>query len=250
MISEPELTGGVDGEPAEVIGGGEWEAGAAPGVRGRRAWVWAACGALAASAVWGVGVRVWQEWHDGRPDLHGYALRDSPCTSGTLEPLTSALGAKESAVVTPTDAHLGKAVDTARCTMELYAPDGSGGVDLFQVTVTVDLHKHTDPRGEFEDLAGIDPRTLAPAADVHRVAGLGDEAVAQTTDRSTELRVLHGGAVFTLTLTGYAPGSVSEDTRGALHGGPRTASSDIGRFEPALVGAMRNVMKGQQASAR
>ncbi|MFI0718233.1 hypothetical protein [Streptomyces sp. NPDC021224] len=247
MISEPELTGGVEGEPAEVIGGGE----DAPrsGAAGRRVWVWGVCGALVASALWGVGIRVWQARHDGRPDLHGYALGESPCTGGTMQPLLTALGATESAVVTPTDAHLGKAVDTARCTMELYAPDGSGGVDLFQLAVTVDLHKRTDPRGEFEDLAGVDPQTLAPGRDVHRVPGLGDEAVAQALDASEEIQVLHGGAVFTLTLTGYAGGAVSEDTRGALHGGPRTAASDVGQFEPALVGAMRNVMKGQQKSA-
>ncbi|MFI0937197.1 hypothetical protein [Streptomyces sp. NPDC021020] len=245
MITEPELIGGGDDGPGEVIGGGEDAP--ASGV-GRRVWVWGVCGALVASAVWGVGVRVWQARHDGRPDLHGYALGDSPCTSGTMKPLLTALGATETAVVTPTDAHLGKAVDTARCTMELYAPDGSGGVDLFQLAVTVDLHKRTDPRGEFEDLAGVDPQTLAPADEVHRVPGLGDEAVAQATGRSEELQVLHGGAVFTLTLTGYAAGAVSEDTRGALHGGPRTAASDVGRFEPALVGAMRNVMKGQQTS--
>ncbi|WP_031512329.1 hypothetical protein [Streptomyces sp. NRRL F-5123] len=249
MITEPELTDGADDEPGEVISGGEEEA---PSRRaaGRRAWVWGVCGALVASAVWGVGVRAWQARHDGRPDLHGYALGGSPCTGGTMKPLLTALGTTESAVVTPTDAHLGKAVDTARCTMELYAPDGSGGLDLYQLAVTVDLHKRNDPRGEFEDLAGVDPQTLAPAADVHRVAGLGDEAVAQAMDRSEEIQVLHGGAVFTLTLTWYASGSVSEDTPEAVRGTLQTAASDVGRFEPGLVGAMRNVMKGQQKSGR
>lgn len=38
-----------------------------------------------------------------------------------------------------------------------------------------------------------------------------------------------------------------DDTLGAQHGGPRHVSSDVGRFEPALVEAMRNVMKAQDS---
>lgn len=250
MISEPELTGGPGEEPAEVIA--DPAAGALSGGPGRRPWVWAVGGAVVASALWGAGLRLWDAQHGGGPDLHGYVLGDSPCAGGTLGPLTSALHATDTAVIAPTAARLGKALDQARCTLEIYAPDPqTGSLDRFQVSVAIDLHKRTDPRREFEDQAGLDPQSLTPAVAVREVAGLGDEAVAQTVSRQREeLHVLHGGAVFSLTLTGYVAGAVSEDTLGALHGGPRTAASDVARFEPAMVGAMRNVMKGQQKTAR
>ncbi|MFG1805085.1 hypothetical protein [Streptomyces sp. NPDC049040] len=248
MISEPELTGGPDAGGAEVIS----DADRKPRWGGmRRPWVWGVGGVVLASAVWAGGVRAWAAHHDGPPDLHGYLLGDSPCAGTTLEPLTRALRAVDVAAVSPAAARLGPALDQIRCTLSVNAPDGEGGMGYFQIFVTIDLHKRTDPRAEFEDQARVDSADLTPVKSVRRVAGLGDEAFAQTLSRqSEELKVLHGGAVFTLTLTGYSGDHVSEDTLGALHGGPRQVASDVGRFESELVDAMRNVMKGQQKTRR
>lgn len=248
MISEPEMTGGPDEGGAEVIS----DADRPPRWGGaRRPWAWGVAGVLLASAVWAGGLRAWSVAHDGPPDLHGYVLGDSPCAGGTLAPLTSALRAADSAAVSPAAARLGPALDQIRCTLSVGAPDGEGDMDRYEIFVTIDLHKRTDPRAEFEDQARVDGADLTPVESVRRVTGLGDEAVAQTlTRQSEELKVLHGGAVFTLTLTGYSADYVSEDTLGALHGGPRHLASDVGRFESALVDAMRNVMKGQQKSRR
>lgn len=249
MISEPELTGGPDEGGAEVISDADRRPGGGWSGAGRRPWVWGVGGVLLASAVWAGGLRVWTAQHGGPPDLHGYVLGDSPCAGSTLGPLTSALHAQYSTAVTPAAARLGPALDQIRCSLAVGAPDGSGGTDSFDVFVTIDLHKRTDPRAEFEDQTQIDGSDLTPVKSVRKVTGLGDEAVAQTLSRlSEELKVLHGGAVFTLTLTGYSTDFVSDDTLGALHGGPKHVSSDVGRFEPALVEAMRNVMKGQQSS--
>lgn len=252
MISEPELTGGPDEGRTEVISDADraprWGA-------ARRPWVWAAAGVLLASAVWAGGLRLWSAHHDGPPDLHGYVLGDSPCAGSTLAPLTTALHASYTAAVSPAAARLGPAIDQIRCTLSVGAPLDEDTTNSYEIFVTVDLHKRTDPRAEFEDQAQVDGSDLTPVQAVRRVTGLGDEAYAQTLSRQREaLKVLHGGAVFTVTLTGYGTGygigSISDDTRGALHGGPRQSASDVGRFESALVDAMRNVMKGQQKPRR
>ncbi|WP_329177507.1 hypothetical protein [Streptomyces sp. NBC_01477] len=246
------MTGGPDQGGAEVISDADraprW-GGALGGAR--RPWVWGVGGVVLASALWAGGLRLWSAHHNGRPDLHGYVLGDSPCGGSTLAPLTRALRAADSAAVSPAAARLGPALDQIRCTLSVGAPDSGGGMDRYEIFVTIDLHKRTDPRPEFDDQLRIDGTDLTPVESAHRVAGLGDEAVAQTLSRqSEELKVLHGGAVFTLTLTGYATDYISEDTFGALHGGPRQVASDVGRFESALVDAMRNVMKGQQKPQR
>jgi hypothetical protein len=248
VISEPELTGGHDEGAAEVISDADrrpWWGGV------RRPWVWGVGGVVLASAVWAGGVRWWSVQHDGRPDLHGYVLGDSPCAGPTLKPLTDALKAVDSEPVSPAAARLGTALDQIRCTLSVGAAAGEGATDRYEVFVTIDLHRRTDPRAEFDDLVRVNGADLTPVEFAHRVAGLGDEAVAQTLSRqSEELKVLHGGAVFTLTLTGYSTDSISDDTRNALHGGPRSLTPDVGRFEPALVEAMRNVMKGLRKSQR
>ena len=245
MISEPELTGGPDEGGAEVIS----DAGRVPSPGGaRRPWVWAAGGAALACAVWAGGLRAWSAHHDGRPDLHGYVLGDSPCAGDTLTPLTDALEATESAPVSPSAARLGSALDQIRCTLAVVA--AGARTDHYEVFVTIDLHKRTDPRAEFDDQVRVDGEDLTPVSAAHRVPGLGDEAVAQTLSRqSEELKVLHGGAVFTLTLTGFPAADVSDDTLNALHGGARSAVPEVGRFEPELVGAMRNVMTSQHKPA-
>lgn len=252
MISEPELTGGAGEGGAEVIG--DDSRGPVRRGAGRAGWAWGAGGVLLASAVWAGGVRWWDAHRDGGPDLHGYALsdgpRDSPCVGGALAPVARAIGATSTGVMAPTQVSRGKAVDRARCTMDAYVPDALGELVRFEVAVAIDLHKYADPRPEFEDGIALDARDLSPVAE-HPVYGLGDVAVLQVLgEQSRQLLVLDGGAVFSLTVTGFADSPVSEDTRGALHGGTRTGASDPARWEPAMVSAMRGVMAGQRRSGR
>lgn len=260
MISEPELTGGSEEPEPDVISDADREpnraaragasvgvgAGAGTGLRDRRLWAWGLGGVLLASAVWAGGLRAYDAHHNGRPDMHGYVLGDSPCAGATLKPLTDALGVTDAQTVSPAAAHLGPALDQIRCTLSATAPIRQGGTASYEAFVTIDLHKRTDPHAEFEDQRGLDSANLAPAESTRPVPDLGDEAYLLTISEQTqELKVRHGGAVFTLTLTGYNTFTVSDDTVNALHGA-NLPSSDIGQFRPALVEAMRKVMAAQQ----
>jgi hypothetical protein len=141
---------------------------------------------------------------------------------------------------------LGPALDQIRCTLSVTSPIPHVGTARYEAFVTVDLHKKTDPRPEFEDQHAIDAADLTPAETATTVSGLGDLAYVLTvSEQRQQLKVLHGGAVFTLTVTGYNTLTVSDDTLNALHG--RSLSTpDLREFQPALIGAMRNVMTRQR----
>lgn len=251
MISEPELTGGPEDPVPEVISDADREprpAGSAgpAGVPGRRAWVWGLGGVVVASAAWAGGLHAYDLHRHHGPDLHGYALGESPCAGDTLKPLTRALGATEFQAVSPAVVHLGPALDQIRCTISATSAIPHTGSGRYEAFVTVDLHKKTDPRAEFDDQRDLDTTDLVPVESTEPVPGLGDEAYLVTiSDQTQELKVLHGGAVFTLTLTGYNSYSVSDDTLKSLPDGT-AAVTDLGVFRPALVEAMRNVMKEQR----
>lgn len=242
--------GAADAGPpaADVVAGGERSRGGGP--FGRRAWLWGIGGALLASAAWAAGLQ-FHEKHEatGHPDLHGYALGESPCAGATLTRLTGAMGVTDSEPVSPSAVHLGEALDQIRCTLFASAPLPSGGTARYEVSVSIDLHKETDPRVEFEDQQEVNPADLDPVEATTTVPALGDEAFLQTvSDQTRRLEVLHGGAVFALTLTGYNKLPVSDDTVSALHSDD--AAPDVGRFQPAMVEAMRTVMKTQKREGR
>lgn len=249
MISEPELSGGPEEPPrAEVIG----DPGPATGrgIGGRRPLVWGLGGVVLASAVWAGGVQAYARHHGGGPDMHGYVLGDSPCAGRTLDPLTAALKVTEAESVSPAAVHLGRALDQIRCTVSAAGPppEGDTGMARYEVFVGIDLHKATDPRPDFDDQRGLDTTDLAPVDSVRSVPGLGDEAYLLAISAQTqELRVLHGGAVFTLTVTGYnsAALTVSADDLNALHESEGGSADGMTRFQPALIASMRNVMAGQ-----
>jgi hypothetical protein len=212
---------------------------------GRTGWVWGVAGILVASAGWAGALNAYHSHHASAPDLHGYALGASPCAGATLKPLTDALQVDSAQSVSPAAVHLGEALDQIRCTLSAASPLPHGGTARYEVFVTIDLHKETDPKAEFDDLRELNPVDISPVEATTTVPGLGDEAFLLTvSDQTRDLEVLHGGAVFTLTLTGYNKLPVSDDTVGALHS-PQD-STDVGRFQPAMVDAMRNVMKDQR----
>ena len=250
MISEPELTGGPEYPAPELLGADDPEprpAGA--GRPGRRAWVWGLGGAVVASTAWAGGLHAYDLHRHHGPDLHGYVLGDSPCAGDTLQPLTRALGARDFQAVSPAVVHLGPALDQIRCTISAVSAIAGSGSPRYEAFVTVDLHKKTDPRPEFDDQRSLDTTDLVPVENTEAVPGLGDEAYLVTiSDQTEELKVLHGGAVFTLTLTGYNGFTASGDGPRAPGGGA-PAATDLGVFRPGLVEAMREVMKEQRKRA-
>lgn len=246
MISEPELSGGPDGPGPDVVGDVAEADGWGRALRGaRRGWVWGVGGIVVASAAWAGGLQAYHAHHATGPDLHGYALGASPCAGSTLKPLTDALKTDDAQAVSPAAVHLGEALDQIRCTLSAASPLPHGGTARYEVFVTIDLHKQTDPKAEFEDQHDLNPVDISPVEATTTVPGLGDEAYLLTvSDQTRDLEVLDGGAVFTLTLTGYNKLPVSDDTLNALH--TPDVSADVGRFQPAMVDAMREMMKEQK----
>ncbi|MEE4541268.1 hypothetical protein V2S66_04720 [Streptomyces sp. V4-01] len=246
MISEPELSGGPEGPGPDLAGDVAEADGWGQALRGgRRGWVWGLAGIVVASAGWAGGLQAYHSHHGSGPDMHGYALGASPCAGGTLSPLTDALELHDAQAVSPAAVHLGEALDQIRCTLSGASPLPHGGTARYEVFVTIDLHKRTDPKAEFEDQRDLNPSDISPVEATTTVPGLGDEAYLLTvSDQTRDLEVLHGGAVFTLTLTGYNRLPVSDDTVNALH--TPDVSADVGRFQPAMVDAMRRVMKDQE----
>ncbi|SEG48032.1 hypothetical protein SAMN05216223_105408 [Actinacidiphila yanglinensis] len=244
MITEPELTGGSEESGPDVIG----DAGDRPPGRlaRRRHWTWGAGGLLVASVLWMIGLHVYDDHRDTGPDLHGYALGASPCSDGSLDPLTRALGATDSEAVTPAAAHLGPALDQIHCTLSVGSRTPGTVTSRYQVFVTIDLHKSTDPRAEFDDQRGLDTGDLNPAEADSSVPGIGDEAYLLTISSQTEeLRVRHGGAVFSVTLTGFNDIAPDPAVANSLQGTP-PSPDDLSRYRSALVASMRDVMAAQR----
>ncbi|MFJ2637388.1 hypothetical protein ACIQCJ_17455 [Streptomyces sp. NPDC093221] len=246
MISEPELTGGLDEPtPADMVSDGDpAPRPAAFGPGGRRLWAVGLGGAIVASAAWAGGLYAYGPRHSGAPDMHGYVLHGSPCAGLTLKPLTDALKATDTQTVSPAVVHLGPALDQIRCTIETTSPIPlRGGTARYEVVVGVDLHKATDPAAEFEDQRDLDTADLIPVTTTESVPDLGDKAYFLTINAgSQQLKVLDGGAVFTLTLNGYNYLATSVDGQQ----GDSTSETDLRAYQPALIATVRNVMKGQK----
>lgn len=271
MISEPELTGGLDpltatpqrGSAAPSHGGAwlpaqyaprhetaagpppDLVAGPGPGLAARlrarmpRHWTWALGGAALASAVWAVGIAAWDPTHPAPPDLHGYRLADNPCAGAALRPLFDAAPARSFAS-DPADVVRGPALDASRCSAQSTAVAGRAPTDTYTAVLTVELHKKTDPRPEFEDQHTLPHTALTVADTVEPVAGLGDEAYLLRQDPSEiGLEVLRGGVVLRLEFTVTpAPAAAAAHPDGSS----APAQPRLSRFRPALIAAMRTVM--------
>ncbi|MEU6852906.1 hypothetical protein ABZ901_23635 [Actinacidiphila alni] len=246
MISEPELTGGLDEPaPADIVTDDDPAPRRSPfAALNRRVWAAGLGGVLIASAVWAGALYAAGPRRAGAPDMHGYVLHGSPCAALTLKPLTDALKATDTQTVSPAVVHLGPALDQIRCTIETTSPIPlRGGTARYEVVVSIDLHKATDPAAEFEDQRDLDTSDLVPVTTTESVPDLGDKAYLLTIDSgSQQLKVLHGGAVFTITLTGYDYLATSVNGQQGDSG----STTDLRVYQPALIATVRNVMKGQK----
>lgn len=275
MISEPELTGGdpddpngpdgysksdtsatsaastastasADSHPADLVADFDGAPRPAAAPRVRPPWVWVLGTVVATSVLWTGGLFVYDRGHSDLPDLHGYRIGASPCTRSVFKPLSDAVGATESQG-SPAVEHHGPALDQTRCDFSAQAPYAQGGTTSYTVGVTVELHKRTDPREEFDDQARLDGASLADAVDIASVPGLGDEAFLATSgSQGQQLKVRHGGAVFSLNLNAYSDGNMSEDTLNGLGGGDYPLSPDLAQYQPVLIQVARNIMSGLQ----
>lgn len=253
MIGEPEMVGegddGVEGQVGDGIAG-----------RRRAPWVWGVGGVLVASAVWG---GVLYGGGGNAPDLHGYRLGGNPCVGDTLQRLKDATGARDF-VASDAGVNKGPALDRLSCFMSDTPAAGDKWVTGYFVGVSVELHKKTDPRAEFENTAHSRNSTVPgggssgsgasavlgtsiagdlfdSGADVDPVTGVGDEAYVLVSRGSQQtLTVLYGGAVLSL--------QVSSSYRWNGGGDPPagsdavTADPDITRLRPAMTAAMRDLM--------
>lgn len=244
MITEPELTGGSEEPlPADVVSDADRDPrppGGGP--MNRRLWAVGLGGVLVACAAWAGGFYAHGDRHPGVPDLHGYRLSGSPCAGSTLKPLVDAVKATNTQSVSPAVVNLGPALDQIRCTIETTSPiPRGGGTARYEVLVTIDLHKKTDPGPEFEDQRDLDSSNLVPVETTESVPDLGDKAYLLTISQgSQQLKVLHGGAVFTVTLNGYTylPAAINARESGST-------PTNLKEFQPAMIATVRQVMKAQ-----
>ncbi|MBY8882671.1 hypothetical protein [Actinacidiphila acidipaludis] len=258
MIGEPEMSDVAGNEPpGELLSDADGGAAGDGGTRRARPWLWAAGGIAVASAVWAAALHV---SGGTAPDLHGYHLAGNPCDGAALNALTTALSGND---FTASDATLssGPALDTVSCVLNATEPPGHGWATDYTVTVSVELHKRTDPRAEFENprharVSNVPSRRTnasailavgaggdsASADQVHPVSGVGDEAYfVEPLPSHQSLAVLSGGAVLTLQVNAYSrwntPGTEPDGG-----GSPPQPAPDLTRFRPAMTTAMRHLM--------
>ena len=206
MISELEPDEGPE-EPGRT-GAASDVLGAEPQGPGRWPWRWVLGTAVATVVVGAATLQAVGYGEPSRPDLHHYRLSgDGPCGGDVLQPLSSAFGpgrTDSTALVSRT----GPVLDQGQCLFTARVPlAGTQWTAWYKVTVTVELHKKTDPAPEFEARNrhyGPDLDAFAVAATdatdrVTPVTGLGDRAYLLDGHRLDHaLTVLHGGAVLTI----------------------------------------------------
>jgi hypothetical protein len=243
------------GPPSDLLSGSDDPATGTTAVRRPRPWLWAIGGIAVASAVWAT---VLHGTGGTSPDLHGYHLGGNPCSSDALNPLKDAVGKRD---FTASDATVSKgpALDKLSCVLTSGASADDGWATTYTISVGIGLHKKTDPRAEFENtrhaqvshlpggeaygsvMIAVADSGFTSAADVHPVTGGGDEAylLAPHSPGQT-LEVLHGGAVLTLQITGYAQWNSTSES-GADPGDP-PKDPDLTHLRPAMTTAMRHLM--------
>lgn len=248
MISEPEMEDtGDPGAPLDLVSHTD-----RPPLLGRftaKPWMWALGAVVVTSAVWAGVLKGTGYGQTAQPDLHGYHIDGSnPCTNLNLQPLAGSLAAtgfvQSTPVITRTDV-----LDHASCELIGMAGGSRGWRTTYTMSVTVDLHKKTDPGTEFDArsraemaVPGGDQGLVFSYMDDHEVtthpAGIGDRANMTTGVYRQSLAVRHGGAVFSLTLFGFSERDNTNGDRSMLL--PPIAKTSA--FRKDLVPTVRSLM--------
>ncbi|WP_234335772.1 hypothetical protein [Streptomyces sp. NRRL S-1022] len=167
-----------------------------------RAVLWAAVGAVAASAVWGAGVLLLGGKGDSA-DLRGYAAPSNMCSSADYGSFKDEYTQDDSS---PTRTSLeDKALEESYCSLSL-KKSGSSYADAY-LTIQLDLHKKTDPGPEFTATWKNYGKSHT-GYDVDTVEGIGDEAylISQDTtsgSRYATLAVRDGWVTYLMTYSAY-----------------------------------------------
>ncbi|WP_069467362.1 hypothetical protein, partial [Actinacidiphila rubida] len=200
-------------------------------------------GAVAASAVWAGAVTVWDPSHR-TPDLHGYHLAANPCAGGDLAPLFDATP-RHRFSADPADTLWGTALDRTRCHADNLAGTGDGGSpNTYDAVLSVELHKATDPRPEFDDEHHATDPSVTSVETVH---GIGDEAYLLHDDSgAVRLDVLHGGAVVSLA---FSVISASPQVLPHADGTDTVTAEQATRYVPQMIAAVRAVMADLKSRA-
>ncbi|MET8096572.1 hypothetical protein ABZV29_08860 [Streptomyces sp. NPDC005236] len=142
--------------------------------------LWAAVGALAASAVWAGGIFLLGPLGD-KPDLAGYRAKANLCSAVDYSALRTEYTQEDTA---PTHNSLkDKAIDQSYCSISLKTSSSSSYSDAY-LSVEMDLHRTTDPSPEFTAVwSGYDQRY--EGYEVEKVSGFGDEAYLVTEDTTS-----------------------------------------------------------------
>ncbi|QES49919.1 hypothetical protein DEJ50_20920 [Streptomyces venezuelae] len=209
MISEPELEGSSEfpehpADAPDTMAAGEQR-------RSRPVWQPVLAGALAASVLWAGGLLLVPD-RDRRPPIR-YENPAALCEKVRAEALTRLVGnlrpqARE-------DERLHETVDVAWCALgTLPTPEQEAGGQpylSYEVTFTLELHKKADPAVEFD--AGLEAEPFEPGGGAAEVAGLGERALMYGSGPGggPRLKVLDGGAVFTLETDWYVSGNDWDD---------------------------------------
>ncbi|WP_128374805.1 hypothetical protein [Streptomyces cavernae] len=144
-----------------------------------RAVLWAALGAVVASAGWAGGVFLLGG--DPEADLRGYESKANLCSSVDYSSVKSEYPEEDGSPVHNSLEH--EALDQSYCSISLKASSASSYADAY-FSVQVDLHKRTDPAPEFTALwSEYDQRY--DDYDVDELSGFGDEAYLVTEDTTT-----------------------------------------------------------------
>ncbi|MEV5149636.1 hypothetical protein AB0L14_36005 [Streptomyces sp. NPDC052727] len=172
-----------------------------------RAVLWAAVGAVVASAAWAAGVLLVGGQSDSA-DLRGYSAPSNMCSSADYSSFKDEYTQNDSS---PTRTSLkDKALDESYCSLGLKKP-GSSYADAY-LTMQLDLHKKTDPAPEFT-ATWKNYGDSHTGYDVDAVEGIGDEAylVSQDTtngssssgSRYATLAVRDGWVTYTMSYSVY-----------------------------------------------
>ncbi|GKQ40516.1 hypothetical protein [Streptomyces sp. A012304] len=222
FYGQPTLVGqpGQPGQPGSLYGSpGAYGPVAVPppprtGGGAGRAVLWAALGAVVASAAWAVGVFVVGGAED-TPDLRGYSAPSNLCSSGDYASFKSEYPSDDG---TPTSNALkDAALDQSYCSVSL-KKTGSDYADAY-LSLQLDLHKKTDPGPEFT-ATWKNYQENHPGYDVEAVEGIGDEAYLVSEDttsgsssgsRYATLAVRDGWTTYSMSYSAYLS-TYDEDT--------------------------------------
>jgi hypothetical protein len=244
MISEPEMAGEFGAvETREVMG--DFDREFVGERRPRKPWLWALGGVVMASALW-AGALFLYGLGDRKPDMHGYQLDQDPCPSLQLKSIGAAIAPRQSTTKVESGLLNHAALDQIQCFIPLRPQaraerPGNGWSLDYAVAITVALHKKTDPGAEFEARQRVTEFGVDPEAKLETVPDLGEKAYLLTRDDgNSELRVLEGGAVLSLSLSAFTQYQSDDHSEAVAGDGPDIP--DLSPYQSAMISDMRDLM--------